>query len=264
MRVSMQYDKYPPSCGNISYGEVEDYTVSFGPPPPPKPPIADFTADKTSVAAGDQVHFTDQSANNPTSWSWTFEGGSPATSTAQNPVVTYNTPGDYTVTLTVTNDAGNDTETKTAYIHVTEKVVTYCSSQGNSQQYEWISKVEVAGFSNSSGASAYSDFTGMTIPLTPGASASIGLTPGFSGGSYPEYWKVWIDYNNDGDFDDLGENVFSSNGNSKVTGTFTVPATASGQTRMRVSMQYDKYPPSCGSFTYGEVEDYTVSFTTPE
>ena len=81
-------------------------------------PVADFTYSSTSVTEGEWVGFTDVSTNNPTSWTWTFEEGDPATSTLQNPLVTYNTAGTYTVTLTATNDGGSDTETKTALITV--------------------------------------------------------------------------------------------------------------------------------------------------
>jgi PKD repeat protein len=83
------------------------------------PPVANFTANTTSVTEGGTVQFTDLSTNNPTSWSWVFEGGTPGSSTAQNPSVTYNTAGSYSVTLTATNGDGSDTEIKTAYITVT-------------------------------------------------------------------------------------------------------------------------------------------------
>ncbi len=82
-------------------------------------PDADFIADNTSVVRGETVSFTDISSQMPTSWSWTFDGGTPATSTEQNPRVVYNTPGTYTVSLTVTNAQGSNTETKTGYITVT-------------------------------------------------------------------------------------------------------------------------------------------------
>jgi len=84
----------------------------------PDPPVCDFIADQTTITAGESVQFTDNSTNYPTTWSWTFDGGDPASSTAQNPVVTYNTPGTYDVSLYVTNNAGNDTETKVGYITV--------------------------------------------------------------------------------------------------------------------------------------------------
>jgi len=83
------------------------------------PPAADFSANFTTVSAGGSVEFTDLSTYNPTSWSWSFTGGIPATFNGQTPPsITYNTPGTYTVTLTATNANGSDTEIKTAYITV--------------------------------------------------------------------------------------------------------------------------------------------------
>jgi PKD repeat protein len=226
----------------------------------PQPPVADFTASSTSISVGDSVTFTDTSTNTPTSWSWTFAGGTPGTSTAQNPTITYNTVGTFDVSLTATNAQGSDTETKIGYINVADK--PYCTSQGNSQGYEYIAGVTVADLNNSSGASPYTDFTGLTAHLTRGDSASVSLTPGFVSSSYTEWWKIWIDYNGDHDFEDTGEEVFAGSGSSVVTGSFTVPGTAPpGDTRMRVSMSYSTYPPICGSFTYGEVEDYTANIS---
>jgi PKD repeat protein len=86
----------------------------------PQPPIADFDADPTEGCTPLVVQFDDQSLNNPTSWQWTFEGGTPGTSTNQNPVVTYNSAGTFNVTLTVTNIVGSDTETFTNFITVSE------------------------------------------------------------------------------------------------------------------------------------------------
>lgn len=82
-------------------------------------PVAAFTANKTSVCAGGSVTFTDQSTNSPTSWAWSFPGGTPTSSTSQNPTVTYNTAGTYNVTLTATNAGGNNQLVKSSYITVT-------------------------------------------------------------------------------------------------------------------------------------------------
>jgi len=81
------------------------------------PPVTNFTASATSVCAGSTITFTDNSTNSPTSWSWNFNGGA-TNSTVQNPTVTFNTPGTYTIALTATNGAGSNTNTKTNYITV--------------------------------------------------------------------------------------------------------------------------------------------------
>ncbi len=248
------------ASGSDTETKVDYITVT-----PPQPPIADFTASATSINVGDSVTFTDQSQNAPTSWSWTFAGGTPSTSTAQNPTITYNTEGTFDVSLTATNAQGSDTETKVGYINVS--LQPYCTSSANDQSYEYIAGVVVADLNNSSGPSPYTDYTYLTAHLTQGNSASVSLTPGFVSSSYTEWWKIWIDYNGDHDFSDAGEEVFAGSGSSVVTGSFTVPGSAPlGNTRMRVSMSYSTYPPYCGTFTYGEVEDYTANIagTTPQ
>lgn len=83
------------------------------------PPVADFSANFTTVSAGGSVLFTDLSTYSPSSWSWSFPGGTPSTYNGQNPPsITYNTPGTYNAVLTVTNGNGNDIETKVNYIQV--------------------------------------------------------------------------------------------------------------------------------------------------
>lgn len=77
-----------------------------------------FSSDKTSAVIGDTVHYQDMSIGYPTTWSWTFEGGTPATSTDQNPSVVYDAPGNYAVTLVVTNARENYTKKVTGYISV--------------------------------------------------------------------------------------------------------------------------------------------------
>lgn len=84
------------------------------------PPLADFYSNIQTVTAGGTVNFFDNSSFGPTSWSWTFSGGTPSSSSVQNPQnIKYNTPGIYNVSLTATNANGNNTKTKNGYIVVT-------------------------------------------------------------------------------------------------------------------------------------------------
>lgn len=76
------------------------------------PFMANFSASTDTVCQGNTVDFTDLSTGGATSWSWTFEGGSPATSTDQNPTITYNTTGDFDVTLEVSDG----TNTNSMYV----------------------------------------------------------------------------------------------------------------------------------------------------
>lgn len=82
-------------------------------------PLVQFTSNKSYVHVGETISFTDLSTNNPTTWTWNFEGGMPPVSTIKNPTVTYNKPGEYNVTLAAGNAAGSGTAvTRTDYIVV--------------------------------------------------------------------------------------------------------------------------------------------------
>jgi hypothetical protein len=140
---------------------------------------------------------------------------------------------------------------------------SYCGSQGNNTNYEWIQRFQFAGINNTSGNNnGYADYTSQSATLTAGGTASVTMVPGFASSSYSEFWRIWIDYNQDGDFEDAGELVAESNGNGTLSGTVNLSSGAlSGATRLRVSMKYNSAATSCETFTYGEVEDYTVVFS---
>lgn len=229
-------------------------------------PVVNFTSDVKTVQEGGTVTFSDLSTNNPTTWNWTFNGGNPATSTAQNPKVVYPTPGAYSVSLTVGNAAGTVTKTVADYISVNEKIPVYCTSGGTASD-EWIASVQLGTQvfnSSSSGTVGYKDQTGNIFKADAGSIQNIVLSPGFSGPGKREYWNIWIDYNGDKDFDDANELVFSSSASSKdVKGSFTIPSELNITTRMRVSMKRNSAASQCEVFSLGEVKDYTISIITP-
>ncbi|MEW7289315.1 M4 family metallopeptidase [Aquimarina sp. 2304DJ70-9] len=140
---------------------------------------------------------------------------------------------------------------------------SYCGSNGNSVADEYIGRVQLGTINNATGAGTggYNDFTSISTNLEKGSSNTISITPTWTGTQYNEGYSVWIDYNQDGDFADAGEQVFTqaATQTTPVSGSFTVPSGATdGATRMRVSMKYNGIPTACESFQYGEVEDYEV------
>jgi hypothetical protein len=150
--------------------------------------------------------------------------------------------------------------------------VVYCDANGGNSSDEYIEAVTVGSFTNVSTDNAnYTDYTDLsTLTLVAGNSYPVSLTPGFPGGSHNEYFKIWIDYNANGTFDEPIELAYDAGSGSQntVTGTITVPAAAAltpGSTRMRVGMAYvgifgaGAPPTSCGTYGYGEVEDYCVN-----
>jgi len=164
------------------------------------------------------------------------------------------------------NSAGTSSYSSIASFTTQQYVASYCTSKGNNSSYEWISKVVVGSFTNTSGAAGYTDFTSKEITLEAGKAYSISLTPGFASSTYNEYWKIWIDLNGNATFD-AADLMFDAGSLSKttVTGTITIPAgTAPRTTRMRVSMKYNAAQTACETFSYGEVEDYTVKIVAAQ
>lgn len=143
----------------------------------------------------------------------------------------------------------------------TDVQLNYCTSASTNVNDEFISRVQLNTINNASGAQFYSDFTSISTNLTKGTQYTITVTPTWTGTSYNEGYAVWIDYNRDGDFNDAGEQVWTraASKTTPVSGNFTIPAGAvENSTRMRVAMKYNAIPTACETFTYGEVEDYTV------
>jgi microbial collagenase len=191
------------------------------------------------------------------SYNWNFGDGSTA-STSANPNHAYTTAGNFTATLTVTDNEGA-TASSTASVTIKgDPILTYCTVTGGGT-HEWIAGVAIGELNNTSAQDNYKRYN-LTASLTSGSNI-ITLTPGFSNGSYTEHWAVWIDYNADGDFTDAGEQVVSGlSSQTAVTATITPPSSAAGvTTQMRVAMKYNQaVTNSCTNITSGEVEDYTV------
>ncbi len=140
--------------------------------------------------------------------------------------------------------------------------LAYCSSASTDASEEWIANVSIGDLDNASGSdSGYGDFTGLSTDFETYKSYSLSLSPGYLAGNYNEAWGVWIDFNQDGDFSDPGEKVFTgAASNSTVTGSFSVPGTAlPGLTRMRIIMRYNVQPAACNTYNFGETEDYCVN-----
>ncbi len=141
----------------------------------------------------------------------------------------------------------------------------YCLSGGGTVD-EFIQSVQIGDLVNVSGNNGgYANFTGTsaTANYDQGSTYSLTLTPGYTGTVYGEWFRVYIDYNQDGDFLDAGELAYDAGGTVSgvpATGSITIPASAlSGSTGLRVVMIWNSAPNSCGTVTYGETEDYCIT-----
>jgi PKD repeat protein len=228
---------------------------------PVTPPVADFAAAKTSLKVGESVQFNDLSSNSPTKWQWSFPGGTPETSTEQKPVVTYKVAGQYDVTLSVSKDGFSPSEMiKLKYIATVDNTpLNYCVPVGIISLPDYIQNVTIGNTLNNSTAGAGYSLSENTVQMVPGQSYSVSLTPKVA--TNRNYWKLWIDFNGDGDFIDSGETLVTV-GNKKgaLKTTILIPQNATGIKRMRIAMRTGVTPAPCDGNYKGEVEDYSVTF----
>ena len=271
MRVSMKYNGIPTACETFSYGQVEDYTVN----------IVNSTADTTAPTAPTNLTASGTTQTS-TNLSWTASTdnvgvtgydvyrGTTLLGTATG--TTYTATGltastTYSFTVRAKDAAGNiSTASNSVSVTTLSNTLSYCASQGNNTADERIGRVQFGTINNvSTGTAGYENFTAISTNATRGTSYTITITPTWTSTVYAEGYAVWIDYNQDGDFADAGELVWSRSASTAtpVSGTFTIPTNAVlGSTRMRVSMKYNGIPTSCEAFSYGQVEDYTVNIVS--
>lgn len=242
----------------------------------PQPPVADFVASNTTPTTADNVTLTDLSTNNPNAWQWTITPNTftyiTGNTNSQNPVVKFNAAGTYTVELIASNNHGSDTMTKVNYITVT---LSYCNSGATSTldtdigQFTFDSFVNGSAtpvLNNASATGTYSDFTTLdTLQANINGVYAASVSHITSGGTfYNAYIKVWIDFNQNGSFDN-DEMVLegpTTQSAPTVSGNITIPPTALlGVTRLRIVQLEGGSTTStvpCGTFSYGETEDYSI------
>ena len=148
----------------------------------------------------------------------------------------------------------------------------YCTTGGSSSNEEWIESVEFTSFTNVSGNNGgYGDFTDETHLFMMGAEHEFTLTPGFSAGTFNQHFTMWVDYNQNGEFEE-DELVYDSGTGitEAVSGSFAIPdGTPLGATRLRVAMKYvggggiwggapDAPAAPCEVYQFGESEDYCI------
>ncbi len=143
----------------------------------------------------------------------------------------------------------------------------YCKVENINANFEWIESIRINGILNSSGGDAgYGNFSSFIYNFNTEVAYDFELQPGFPNPNSTdlEYFMIWIDLNQDGDFKDANELIFDQGvalNTFPVVGNFTLPSTAlEGSTRMRVAMKYNAAPSTaCESDFSGEIEDYCIN-----
>ncbi len=229
------------------------------------PLAANFNANTTSVIIGSEVIFTDASTGTPTSWEWSFAGGTPNSYTGQTPPpIQYNTEGNWDVTLIVSDGVDTDTSTMLDFINVTP--CSYCTMSYSNTVDDYISRVVFNDIDNPSGSTSFSDFTAISTDAERGQIYTLSADVTVNG-SWAQHCWAWFDWNDNCGFTDA-EEAFDlgvtpgTAGTHTLTVSVTIPEDAVlGDTRMRIAEHYDSDPTSCQISTFGEGEDYTVNIT---
>lgn len=234
----------------------------------------DFTASKLRPNIGEDVNITAVSCKaNRFKWSFfpTTVSGVPTDDYTKAFTAKFNAGGPYTVTLRAWNDRDSANTVKTLVKDKYIIVLDYCTPIADIKSSDiGINEVKITRNSNvvlqnttTSGVEGYNDYTATHIgTLTYGAGYSIEV--GRNTNTDPANYKVWIDWNIDGDFTDAGETIMNtgSSFNKTHTANFIVPALSKsfeGFTRMRVAASYDNYSNTpCGLNLVGEFEDYGI------
>ena len=167
--------------------------------------------------------------------------------------------GTTTVTY-VANDAGGNSDT--CSFEVTVDCSGYkplCAVAGLNSQENWIESVTLANLYNQSGDNdGYGDYHNLCAEVENASSEELCMEIGYGGATRNVFWKVWIDYNEDQDFEDIGEEVFEGYGNTTLCGHISFPDNMDIRTTMRIGISHGAWPNPCGVILSGEYEDYCI------
>ncbi len=253
----------PIPCGDLEFGQTEDYSVIIN--APSLPPTADFNVSSFTSCSGD-IDFTDASGFGPTQWFWDFGDGS--NSTLQNPNHLYTSVGSFFVELKACNSFGCDSIQKTISITDLNGVKPISCTPGSNSTNANIGIFNVT-FNDLNVSSApnnsYSDYScDKFAELVDGNAYQLNVTVGTFNNHTVE---AWIDFNNSGTFTS-NEKVFTDDGFGVLSNVVILPANAVKNEflRMRVITNSTASGGSpfnpCNNVTVGEIEDYGVLIRT--
>jgi hypothetical protein len=273
------------ACTTLGSGETEDYVISiFQPAACSSTPVAGTASSTVGTACPSTAFtltlsgYTNNQSGTSIQWQSRPTGQNSWTniSLANNAVlnITGQTSGtDYRAYVRCNNTNQADTS-NVVVVAQTSYLSCYCSSTANAPGQEDIFNVTFGSLFNTQGCvgsgGTYSDFTSLTPPgMAIGSTYPFYATIGSCGSANNSGVRVYIDWNHDSDFDDPNETAYTSASfSSSITGVtlftnITIPAGATtGITRMRVVAVQTSNPGSilaCGTYTYGETEDYNIN-----
>jgi PKD repeat protein len=257
------------ACEDMDFGQAEDYQIVLT--GNSQPPQTLFTASET-ISCNKAIQFSDTSFNAPTSWLWNFGDGN--TSDIRNPIHEYQQPGVYTVSLISSNSFGSDTLVKEAYITIIDNKnlkPAPCTPQTNNIQNNPGVGIRNVTFNTINRESptapdeTYSDNSCLfRTELEEGQSYSLSVQ---TSGNFNENCRAWIDWNNNGTFEDPAERILTGTNSNAFSANISIPQAAVRDTalRMRVMSDAAQGGPGgggniqpCNNLNFGQCEDYAI------
>ena len=217
-------------------------------------PNINFTLSLQNTFSTTGITYQWQSSADGTTWS-SISGATNATLTRSQTAATF-----YRCQVTC---SGNTGTSNPLLVALSPNSSCYCAAGATSTAFEKISNVTFGTINNNSTSTAgYENFLTQSTNVIAGQTLPISVS--ISGGFSTDQVLVWIDFNQNGNFTDPGEAVYTSaQGVGPHVGNITIPSSAlTGPTRMRVRMHDASLGANatpCGNSTYGQVEDYTVN-----
>lgn len=274
MRVVGYTDNFTGGCGTLLNSDTEDYGIVIK--GNCTADLVEFSAAKIISCQGSTIQFHDKSCVsnqafiNSITYNWTFSNGTTTySSIKQHPSITFLQLGVYNVSLSITTPSGTQTLTKENFIKITEPATSVCNTFTGSVNY-WlyrsISKVVFNSINKQTSTrtnEGYKDFrcTDNTV-VKEGVTYPLSINIGTSGGDTARY-KVYIDYNNSGTFEE-SEVVFAGTSTSSavvtLTQNITIPYSAikNRMVTMRIMAAVGDIASGCSNISVPDVEDYGI------
>ena len=270
MRIAMELGGNAGPCDTFAIGEVEDYTINVV-GPDTQAPTAPTNIIASNLNTNTATITWGQSTDNVGIGSYTIfqdDVSILSTSSMATGSIINNLDPDTTYQFKVlATDTSNNVSPFSQTLTITTLSTVGCSSMSTNFNDEFISRVQLNTIDNVSAGSFYTDYTSINTDLFIGQEYTITITPTWTGTVFPEGYAVWLDFNGNDDFTDPGEQVvaIAPTQDTPILASFTVPEeSVSGQVKMRVSLKYAGIPDPCETFSFGEVEDYTINLQPTE
>ncbi|HKR06693.1 MAG TPA: GEVED domain-containing protein, partial [Bacteroidia bacterium] len=267
------------SCSDDGYyGEVEEYQITIsGPPPCTGTPAPGQTLASTPLACAStsinlSLQFATSGAGVTYQWQSSLNAGFSAPvnlGTSPTETVTQTATTWYRCIVTCSGSDGISTPVMVSY-----SVPCYCTNPVHGSDGcalgLYINNFTFAGINNTSGCYSnvpyttpfYSYFPNSVATVVLGVNYPYSITTPVNAGAYTQFFGIWIDFNNNGSFDDAGELIASTTSSTAVntfSGNYTIPLSSpSGVHKMRIRSGNAAPANSCSAASSGETEDYLI------